>query len=413
MRREVRLEAVAKERGIAIYVTGRIDIALYVKLPEERTPRILALVEAKAARYPVRQGLPQAIDYADTLRVPFAYAANGRHFIEYDSLHRKTSAPKLLKDFPTPEALVERYRATVRARPIMDAPKPPSARAQSATYSASRLHPLEISPTRQDTPSAKYSFEERAEQPVPTSNPPMIIRPTSPSSSTVAHSPALVRQPQNNHAFGTAPPINIAYANSPSPIFSDEPVGIRVVVKRTIAVLALSTLGAMWLLSSVLGNTGNQGAPGRTVTTQTIDVPSVSTNAASVDLAASRVPTLVQLYQAALTAPPIATVCVQCTPVQPTTPTTELAVPLMFTTLPSVPDAMTIMWVSSNGERVNARACASTNCTVVAVFSDGDELQVLGEHEGTAFRGSTNWREVWIDGRSAYIHGTLLTESPP
>lgn len=57
----------------------RADYLLYYKpsLP-------LAVVEAKDNNAPVGAGMQQALDYAETLRVPFAYASNGDGFLEHD-----------------------------------------------------------------------------------------------------------------------------------------------------------------------------------------------------------------------------------------------------------------------------------------------------------------------------------------
>jgi type I restriction enzyme R subunit len=67
----------------------------------------LAVVEAKAIDHPAATGLQQAIDYAQTLGLPFAYATNGREIIEHDFL---TGVETTLMAFPTPEQLWSRYK---------------------------------------------------------------------------------------------------------------------------------------------------------------------------------------------------------------------------------------------------------------------------------------------------------------
>ena len=67
----------------------------------------LAVVEAKAAYKHPADGLQQAMDYATTLALPFAYATNGTAIIEFDFL---TGNEHDLTDFPTPAELWARYR---------------------------------------------------------------------------------------------------------------------------------------------------------------------------------------------------------------------------------------------------------------------------------------------------------------
>lgn len=69
---------------------------------------LLALVEAKGKLHNADEGYSQAVEYARLLDVPFAYATNGVDLIEKDmisGINRKV----LLKDFPTPEELWQRY----------------------------------------------------------------------------------------------------------------------------------------------------------------------------------------------------------------------------------------------------------------------------------------------------------------
>src|SRR3954462_11631928 len=86
----------------------KADVVLYYK------PNIpIALIEAKDNNHSVGDGMQQALDYAATLDVPFAFSCNGDGFV----LHDRTgaSAPRestlALDAFPSPADLWTRYRA--------------------------------------------------------------------------------------------------------------------------------------------------------------------------------------------------------------------------------------------------------------------------------------------------------------
>lgn len=68
----------------------------------------IAVVEAKAYDEPVESGVQQAIDYAEILGCPFAYAANGQAIVERDLLNGTETR---LGAFPGPGALWGRLRA--------------------------------------------------------------------------------------------------------------------------------------------------------------------------------------------------------------------------------------------------------------------------------------------------------------
>lgn len=69
----------------------------------------LAIVEAKDNTQPVGAGLQQAIDYAKALDVPYVYASNGDGFVEQNLITGEVKELKL-EEFPSPEALYQRYR---------------------------------------------------------------------------------------------------------------------------------------------------------------------------------------------------------------------------------------------------------------------------------------------------------------
>ena len=71
----------------------------------------LAVVEAKDNNHSVGAGMQQALEYAETLDIPFAYSSNGDAFLEHD---RTGSGPVVerefpLDQFPSPAELWARY----------------------------------------------------------------------------------------------------------------------------------------------------------------------------------------------------------------------------------------------------------------------------------------------------------------
>jgi type I restriction enzyme R subunit len=84
----------------------KADYLLYYKpnLP-------LAVVEAKDNNHSVGAGMVQALEYAETLDIPFAYSSNGDGFLEHDRTATSGTVTReiALEDFPTPEELWARY----------------------------------------------------------------------------------------------------------------------------------------------------------------------------------------------------------------------------------------------------------------------------------------------------------------
>ena len=86
----------------------RADYILYYK------PNIpIALIEAKDNTHAIGDGMQQALDYAETLQVPFVFSSNGDGFIFHDrtgaGVDKETTLT--LDAFPSPEDLWARYRA--------------------------------------------------------------------------------------------------------------------------------------------------------------------------------------------------------------------------------------------------------------------------------------------------------------
>lgn len=71
----------------------------------------LAIVEAKDNNHPVGAGMPQALDYAEILDVPFVYSSNGDAFLEHDRTATAGTVTREipLDQFPSPAELWDRY----------------------------------------------------------------------------------------------------------------------------------------------------------------------------------------------------------------------------------------------------------------------------------------------------------------
>jgi type I restriction enzyme R subunit len=86
----------------------RVDYVLYLK------PNIpLALIEAKDNNHAVGAGMQQALDYSDSLDIPFVFSSNGDAFVFHDKTATSGDKEKslTLDAFPTPEELWQRYCA--------------------------------------------------------------------------------------------------------------------------------------------------------------------------------------------------------------------------------------------------------------------------------------------------------------
>lgn len=113
----------------AIVVNGTLKYhkkgkrADYILLTKENYP--IAVVEAKDYNHTPADGIQQAIDYAKTLDIPFAYSSNGAEFVEHNMLDG-TERHLKMEDFPTPLALRERFQTHKRLSPeeeqVIDVP---------------------------------------------------------------------------------------------------------------------------------------------------------------------------------------------------------------------------------------------------------------------------------------------------
>jgi type I restriction enzyme R subunit len=86
----------------------RADYILYA-----RPNQPIALIEAKDASHGVGDGMQQALDYAETLDIPFVFASNGSGFLFHDRTGKATTTETTLTlaDFPSPAELWTRYCA--------------------------------------------------------------------------------------------------------------------------------------------------------------------------------------------------------------------------------------------------------------------------------------------------------------
>lgn len=103
---------------------GRVDYILRVKVNSTAQPVAVALIEAKPEGKPPTHGLEQAKRYCKRLNVPFVFSSNGHRFVEFDSVTGKTTSPRSIRDFPTPEELRRRYEEARGIRLDDDAAKP-------------------------------------------------------------------------------------------------------------------------------------------------------------------------------------------------------------------------------------------------------------------------------------------------
>ena len=89
---------------------GKRKRADYILSAKPNVP--IAVIEAKDNNHSVGDGMQQALEYAETLRIPFAFSSNGDGFV----FHDRTGAGKppetdlSLDAFPSPADLWDRYR---------------------------------------------------------------------------------------------------------------------------------------------------------------------------------------------------------------------------------------------------------------------------------------------------------------
>jgi type I restriction enzyme R subunit len=86
----------------------RADYILYYK------PNIpIAVIEAKDNHHSIGDGIQQALEYAETLDIPFVFSSNGDGFVFHDrtGIHGEMESTLSLDEFPSPEGLWADYRS--------------------------------------------------------------------------------------------------------------------------------------------------------------------------------------------------------------------------------------------------------------------------------------------------------------
>src|SRR6476620_9311583 len=84
---------------------GEAKKADYILFYKPNIP--IAVIEAKDNNHSVGDGIQQALEYAETLDLPFAYSSNGDAFLEHDRTMVSGIVEREipLEQFPTPEEL--------------------------------------------------------------------------------------------------------------------------------------------------------------------------------------------------------------------------------------------------------------------------------------------------------------------
>jgi len=92
-----------------LHTRGKQKRADYVLYYAPNLP--IAVIEAKDNNHSVGDGMQQALDYAETLDVPFVFSSNGDAFLAHDRTGQRTPIEQevSLDDFPIPEDLWKRY----------------------------------------------------------------------------------------------------------------------------------------------------------------------------------------------------------------------------------------------------------------------------------------------------------------
>lgn len=92
-----------------VHTRGEQKRADYVLFHKSNIP--LAVIEAKDNKHSVGSGMQQALNYAETLGIPFVFSSNGDGFLMHDrtGLAAKVETELSLSNFPSPQELWERY----------------------------------------------------------------------------------------------------------------------------------------------------------------------------------------------------------------------------------------------------------------------------------------------------------------
>lgn len=59
--------------------------------------------------------------------------------------------------------------------------------------------------------------------------------------------------------------------------------------------------------------------------------------------------------------------------------------------------------------RINARSCPRLTCSIAAKLDPGERILVVATVQGDGYRESTEWYQILVDGKAAYIHSSLAS----
>nr|WP_316347316.1 DEAD/DEAH box helicase family protein [Desulfuromonas acetoxidans] len=93
-----------------LHTRGKAKRADYLLYHKPNQP--IAVVEAKDNKHSLGDGMPQAVDYAEILDVPFAFSSNGDGFLFHDRTGQSSPVEQQLSldQFPSPAELWQRYK---------------------------------------------------------------------------------------------------------------------------------------------------------------------------------------------------------------------------------------------------------------------------------------------------------------
>ena len=109
-----------------LHTRGKKRRADYLLSFQKNQP--IAVIEAKDNKHSLGDGMQQALAYSDALDVPFVFSSNGDGFLFHDrsGLGGQTETTLTLAEFPSPDALWERYcqykGIQPDARPVVEQP---------------------------------------------------------------------------------------------------------------------------------------------------------------------------------------------------------------------------------------------------------------------------------------------------
>lgn len=64
-------------------------------------------------------------------------------------------------------------------------------------------------------------------------------------------------------------------------------------------------------------------------------------------------------------------------------------------------------------QAARVRSCASKNCLHLGTLKSNSRINVTGTIDGQRLSGSTEWRQIVFEGKTGYIHSSLLTTLAP